>query len=181
MSDSQENSWFGTSNAPKISRSQYHDEKADLAGEFIASILYGRHKSPRPVHLPIHAHSIYSAILGIVTVLFFKCMVALSNPIYRKGEHIKWGLVSYTVVMFSVVTVQTAMSLDFTSIAYINNRGFPGIAGGELPPGPYGYKMFISAGALNVTFIVMFVLNDWLADSLMVSSLFDTISAYPSV
>ena len=180
MSDSQEKSWFGNPNAPKISRSQYQEEKIDLAGEFISSILYGTHKSPLPAHLPIHGHSIYSAILGIVTILFFKCMAVLSNPVLRKGERIKWGLVSYTVVMFLVVTVQTAMGLDLNSIAYIDNRGFPGI-GGELSPGPYGYKKFTVAGGLNVTSMVMFVLNDWLADGLMVSSLFDAAFTYPSV
>ena len=101
------------------------------------------------------------------------------NPDHRRGERIKWGLAFYTVAMFSVVTVQTAMNLNITSIAYIDNRGFPGTS--ELPPGPYGYESFIAAGALNVIPNVMFVLNDWLADGLMVSPPFDATFAYPSV
>ena len=112
-------------------------------------------------------------------MLFFQCMATMFNPDHRRGERIKWGLAFYTVAMFSVVTIQTAMNLNITSIAYIDNRGFPGTS--ELPPGPYGYESFIAAGALNVIPNVMFVLNDWLADGLMVSPPFDATFAYPSV
>ena len=180
MSSTQEKPWSDNPNAPKISLSVYHFEKASFAGAFICSILYGMHKKSLPTYQSVHVHSICSAILGIVIALFFKCIAALSNPSYRKGERIKWGLVFYTVAIFSVVTVQTAMNLDITSIAYIDNRNFPGIEG-ELPPGPYGYEMFMAAEALNVIPNVMFLLNDWLADGIMVSSLFDATFTCTSV
>ena len=96
-------------------------------------------------------------------------MAALFNPVYRKGERIKWWLVSYTVVMFSAATVFTWVNIDLLSIAYIDNREFPDE--GKLPPGPYGYQLFISSGALNVATNAMF-LSSWLAEGLLVSSLF---------
>ena len=172
MSDSQEKPWSNNPNTPKIPRSLYQYEKANFAGILICSILYGKHKTPLPAHPSIHAHSICLAILGIVIMLFFHCMATLFNPDRRRGEHIKWGLVFYTTAMFFVVTVQTAMNLDIQSVSYIDNRNFPGTTD-ALPPGPYGYPLFIAAGALNVSPNAMFFLNDWLADGLMVSSPFD--------
>ena len=76
----------------------------------------------------------------MLTVLFFKCMAALLKPLNRRGERVKWGLVSYTIAMFAFVTVYTAMNLHILSISFIDNREFPG-AGGEVHPGPYGYFM----------------------------------------
>ena len=73
--------------------------------------------------------------------------------------------------MFSVATVQTAMSLDILSISYIDNREFPGIDGViSTDPGPWGYQFFISPEALSIFPNVMFTLSDWLADGLLVRS-----------
>ena len=44
-------------------------------------------------------------ILGIIIALFFQCTASLFDSNNRKGEPIKWGFVTYTVVMFSVATV----------------------------------------------------------------------------
>ena len=104
-------------------------------------------------------------IIGIVIVLFFHCLTALFNPVNRKREGIKWGLVSYTAVMFILVTMFTAMYLNILSISYIDNREFPGIEG-VTPPGPYGYQPSL---AVNITPDFMFLLNNWLADGLLVS------------
>ena len=117
---------------------------------------------------PIRAHFVWFT-LGIIVAVFFKCMVALFNPAYRRGEPIRWGLVSYTVVMFSLVTVGTAMRLGVQSISYIDNREFRGTV-----PGPIGYQGLIVPDAINVIQNVIFALNNWLADGLLVSSLFDT-------
>ena len=102
-------------------------------------------------------------------------MAALFNPVYRRGERIKWGLVSYTVVMFSVVTVQTAMDLNLQSLSNIDSRKFPG--DDVIPPGPVGYQWFTSQGALNIIPTAMFTLTNWLADGLLVSPLFDNVFA----
>ena len=101
-------------------------------------------------------------------MLAFKCVAALINPTYRRGDPIKWGLVSYTVVMFSFVTVQTAVALYVQSISYIDDRDFPGIEG-VISPGPIGYLVFVSHEAFNIVPWVMFFLNGWLADGLLVS------------
>ena len=90
-------------------------------------------------------------------MIFFKCMAALFNPVHRRGEGIKWGLVTYTVIMFSFVTVITAMNLGILSTSYIDNCEFPGVEG-LLSPGPLGYQGSISPSVLNIVPNVMFVL-----------------------
>ena len=98
-------------------------------------------------------------ILGIVTILFFQCLAALSNPVHRRGEGIKWGLVSYTVVIFSVVTVLIAMGFRMLSTCYIDNRESPG-ADAAFPPGPPGYQLLISNNALSIIPNAMFSLSN---------------------
>jgi len=115
-------------------------------------------------------------IPGALIVLFFKCMAALFNPVYRRGEGVKWGFVSYTMIMFSLVTVLIAMDLHIQSICYIDNREFPGGRGG-LPPGPHGYMGFVFYEAIGVIPHAAFSLSNWLADGLLVSFLFDVIVA----
>ena len=101
-------------------------------------------------------------------------MVSLSNPINRMRGGIKWGLVAYTLAMFSFVTVFTATNLDIQSISYIDNRQFPGV-GSMLPPGPLGYQFLIYSKAISISRSLMFLLNNWLADGLLVSSVFSSI------
>ena len=113
-------------------------------------------------------------VLGIMIAVFFQCMAALFDPVHRRGERTKWGLVSYTMVMFSFVTVFTATNLDIQSISYIDNREFPGVEG----VGPFRYEWFISAEILTTVSNVVFPLNNWLADGLLVSSLFDVTSTH---
>ena len=145
----------------------YFFEKVWFAGNLVSAILYGaREKSTPP---SVRAHFVLSVILGIVIVLFFKCIVALFNSNHRRGEPVKWGIVSYTVVMFSLATVGTTMQLDLQSISYIDNRGFP--ARGAFPPGPIGYQLLIESQAMSVIQNVTFTLSNWLADGFLVCSL----------
>ena len=109
---------------------------------------------------------------GIVVVLFFQCMAALLSPVHRRGERIKWGLVSYTALMFSVLTIITAMNLNTRSNAFIDNREFPGVAG-KVSPGPFGYQTSIDSRAPSLSVDLMFFLNGWLADGLLVGPSFD--------
>ena len=105
-------------------------------------------------------------------MLFFNCMAALFNPAYRRGEGIKWGLVIYTVIMFSLVTVYTATKDHILSICYIDNREFSDY-------GPWGYH---EANAYSAIFIIAraaFNLNNWLADGLLVSPSFTVVTAHP--
>ena len=74
--------------------------------------------------------------------------------------------------MFSFATVLTGMQLDIQSISFIDNRRFPG-AGVLVPPGPLGYQAVTWSGPLILSPSFVFVLSNWLADGLLVSSLFD--------
>ena len=158
MSNSQGKPWSDNPNAPKISPNLYLDEKVDFAGILVASIFYGMPKPPLPRRPSTRVQSV-RFIPGMIIVVFFRRMTALFNPVYRKGEPIKpWWLVCYTVVWFSLATVLMGVNIDLLSIAYIDNREFPGFDG-NLPPGPYGYQLFTTLGVLNVTTNVMFVLS----------------------
>jgi len=156
-------------------RSSYVEEKATLAGSFIASILYG---TP-PTRLSIHTDFNRSAILGMVILLFFQCMAALLNPVHRRGEGIKWWLVSHTVAMFSFVTVYTAMNLHIQSKSFIDKRKDQALTPTISISGPLKYQLNIRVVALGIIPNVMFNLNNWLADGLLVSSLFDVTPTRP--
>lgn len=119
-----------------------------------------------PTHLSVCAHFVWF-ITGMVIVLSFKCMAALLNPVYCRGEPIKWRLVSFTMAMFSIATIGTAMNLSILSIIYIDNREYPG-AGGVIPPGPLGYRWLISPKALTIIPNLMFYVTNWLGDGLLV-------------
>lgn len=108
----------------------------------------------------------------MLTVLFFNCIAALFNPVYRRGEGIKWGLVSFTVVMFSLATVRTAMKLNFLSISYIDNREYPGVEG-VYASGPLGYQATVFFEPINLIPYSAIPLNSWLADGLLVRFLYD--------
>ena len=107
-------------------------------------------------------------------MLSFQCMAGLFNNEHRKGERIKWGLVSYTVVTFLIATVGTASILDYLSISYVDNREFPGID--MTPPGPFIYQLFTTPSAVSIIPNITFPLNNWLADGLLVSPRSDVTS-----
>ena len=131
-----------------------------------------------PTRSSIRAH--FRFILGALIMLFFQCMVALLNPAYRRGEGIKWWLVFHTVAMFLFVTVYTAMNLQIQSDSFIDNRKdilLPTIS----LSGPLTYQNCIHNTALGLIPNVMFNLNNWLADGLLVSSLSNAAPMNPGV
>ena len=107
-------------------------------------------------------------VLGVAVILFFQCMGTLMGSASRAKQGIRWGLVAHTSAMFSFVTIFTAMNMDLLSVSYIDNRAFPG--DDKAPPGPFGYQFRIFSQPINVTPYIMFFLNNWLADGLLVSS-----------
>lgn len=110
--------------------------------------------------------------VGTLAVLFFRCIAALFNPGRRKMYGINWGLVSYTVAMFSLATVFTTMNLTIGSVAYIDNREYPGVED-KAPPGPAGfYDYVIYKKPINLVSNVALISSGWLADGLLVSSSF---------
>ena len=109
-------------------------------------------------------------------MLFFQCMAGLLNPARRRKEGIRWGLVSYTVATFSLATAYTAVNINGQSLSFIDNREFPGVEG-VLPPGPLGYR-WLNSQVLSTVPDILFLLNNWLADGLLVSYLYDPASAW---
>ena len=97
-------------------------------------------------------------------------MGALFDPVNRTSGGAKWPLVAHTAAMFLFVTIYTSMYLNLQSISFIDNREYSGANGG-LPPGPLGYQHLIYNRAVSVVPHLMFMLNTWLADSLLVSIL----------
>ena len=108
-------------------------------------------------------------ILWIVIAVSFQCMTALLN---RKGGPINWGLVSHTMVTFAVVTVGTTIRFNVQLISYVDNCESPGLI---------GYQGLTNPGAPRVIEDISFALGNWLADGLLVSSLFDAAFVYPGV
>ena len=108
-------------------------------------------------------------------MVFFRCMEALLNPANRRTkEETKWGLLAHTTAMFAFVTIATAINLHLLSICYIDNREFPGVDG-VVFPGPLGYQVFIYSRAISVVPSVLFLLNNWLADGLLVGFISDSV------
>ena len=138
---------------------------------------------PPPTCLPIWADFDDLVILGGLVILFFQCMAALLNPVHRRGEGIKWWFVSYTVAMFSFVTVYTVVNLHIQSESFIDNRQdykYTGIST-VVGSGPLGYQYTIRRTALGLIPNTMFNLNNWLADGLLVSSLFNPTPTHPGI
>jgi len=110
-------------------------------------------------------------------------MVALLNPAHRREEGIKRWLIFHTVVMVSFVTVYTAMNLHIQSISFIDNRkDIPSDTSDTYDvSGPLSYLLDVRTTALGLVPNVMFNLNNWLADGLLVSSLFDAMPTRPGV
>ena len=99
-------------------------------------------------------------------VLFFKCISTLLD--HRTGRGVSWGLMAYTIAMFLFVTVYNVTTLNLQSLSFIDNRGFPGVENVS-PPGPLGYQQFIYSEAIGIVPEVMWLLNTWLANGLLVS------------
>lgn len=125
---------------------------------------------PIRARLSLFTLSANSVIAGVAIVLFFQCMHALLNPVNRVRGGINWGIVAHTAAMFSFLTIPISLDLNILSIGYINGREFPG--GNGLFPGPLGYQSLRFSGYPTATFVVialMFPLNQWLADGLLVT------------
>jgi hypothetical protein len=89
----------------------------------------------------------------------------------RTRGPIKWGLVAHTAFMFSVLTISIVIQLNAQSVCYLNGREFPVAYGG-----PLGYRSFVSSLGITAVFILMFPLNQWLADGFLVSSVLNSVT-----
>ena len=108
--------------------------------------------------------------LGIVIALFFQCMSALLHPANRtrapRGIR-QWWLVVHAAVMFSIVTIYNALNFAWLSTSYIDNREYPG--NHFLASGPIGYHFYLELSPVGIILVLLFPLNQWLADGLLVS------------
>lgn len=149
MVHSPEKPWFGgRPHAPKVSHSEYLTEKAYFAGGLIGPILY-----------------------GITIALFAKCIRALLSPVDRTSRSIRWGIMVHTVIMFLFVTIFVAVSFAAQPICYVDNRKYPGVNGKG--PGPVGYfANIVYFKAINLIPNTMFLLNNWLADGILLHRCF---------
>lgn len=119
--------------------SQYIAEKGNFAGMLLGAIFY-----------------------GIVAALFFHCVDTLLKPLNRVRRGAKWGLIAYTIVIFSLATIGTAMNLDVQSLSYIDNRFFPG-TDSSLPSGPLAYQASIDSSILDIVPRITFLVNNLLS------------------
>ena len=72
----------------------------------------------------------------------------------------------HTGAMFMFVTVFTVINLNIISTSYIDNRKFPN----DPYPGPLGFQALTYSETIGIVSTVMFLLNNWLADGLLVKS-----------
>ena len=107
-------------------------------------------------------------------------MCALLSTANRIREGVNWGLVSYTVIMFSCATVVNGGALYFASISFIDNRNFPGVEN-VAPPGPLGYQQTLCSTAAGTGPTFACSLSYWLADGLLVGRLIDPAPVFPGV
>lgn len=82
--------------------------------------------------------------------------------------------------MFSFVTIYTAVTLYIQSISYVDNREFTGVDG-VLPPKPIGYQAFIYSKAITVIATIVFLMNNSLADGLLVGPVLDSVAQVSNV
>lgn len=134
--------WSDNPSAPQVPYVVYLAEKANFAGTLASAVLY-----------------------GVAAVLFFRSMKALLNPVDRTRREVKWPFVAHTMAMFLFLTIFNITNIHLQSISYIDNREF---SGGDVGyPGPIGYQLSIYSDAINVIPFVMILLNQWLADGLL--------------
>ena len=117
-----------------------------------------------------YLRSLFGHIIpGIIIVLFIRCIRVLLDPVNRTRGGIRWPYVAHATTMFLLVTIHTGMSLHLHSISFIDNRDFPGVDKSTLT-GPIGYQALSQADPIRVVPDVVFLLNNLLADGLLVSS-----------
>ena len=108
-------------------------------------------------------------------------MAWLFDPVNCRRDGIKWGLVSYTVVVFLFATVITGTGLNLGSISFIDNREYPGSEAENISPGPLGYQVTIYQTAISVIPSLAFLVGYWLADGLLVGPSCDHMPICPHV
>jgi len=92
-------------------------------------------------------------------------MLALLWP--RSGRERNYYLAAYTFVLFALGTIFMGMNGYWLGRCFIDNRNFPG--------GPEAYANAMYSTAVPLATNSTFIIANWLADALMVSSSMITI------
>ena len=159
--------------APQISYKLYLAEKRNWAGTRIGAMVYGT--TTEPTRSSINLTSLVRfVILGIVVVLFFNCLSALFGPANRARSLIKWALVAHIGAMFTFQTISLATQLHIESISYIDNRALPDLDGSGFS-GPIAYNFLTFGEPISMVSVVTFILNNWLADGLLVGPVLNSV------
>ena len=110
-------------------------------------------------------------LLGIAVALFCQCMGVLLRPV---GRGMKLALVVHTVTLFLFLTIPVGIDLNYLSMVYVDIREFPG--NHQYPPGPIGSYEIVTNSAAGIISDVMFPLNQWLADGLLVGPISNSVA-----
>ncbi|KAI0259602.1 hypothetical protein BC834DRAFT_962042 [Gloeopeniophorella convolvens] len=105
------------------------------------------------------------AILGAVAygsafTLFAICLNILVKQTNRTNIKIKGAFIAYITILFILGTIFMAASAEFTQLAFIDNRNYPG--------GPAAYENAMFSIPVDMAGNVAFVLTTWFADALLV-------------
>ena len=103
-------------------------------------------------------------------------MGALLNPVCGTKKAIKWGLVAQTFVMFSFLTIANLINDDLLSVEFVNNREFS--EAGRLL-GPFNYAFFVDEEAEGTVAGFLPLINQWLANGLLVSPASNPVAHVP--
>ena len=100
-------------------------------------------------------------------------MVALLSSGDRAKRDVRWGLVAYTMALFSFLTIALGIDLYLDRTLFIDNREFPG--NDISPPGPLGYSDSITYDVINLVYFILYPLTQWLNDGFLVCSTSNTV------
>jgi hypothetical protein len=128
------------SNTPDESPAQLYAEKAWLAGSIMTGVGY-----------------------GVVLALFWLCLRSLwYRTRVKDADYTRnYFFLVYVCVMFTLGTLFIGSNSQFTQLAFINDRNFPG--------GPSAWEVEMFSISVDEISNVSFVLADWCATALMVS------------
>lgn len=128
-------------NAPCLNPAGYIRRKLEFTALMIGVILY-----------------------GVTIALFFQSLRALFYPM--KGR-VTWGLVTHTVAMFLCLTISVTTELSQLAPFYIDDREYPQFTASMGILEPWEYLWGSDWPAMSILSNLMFPLNQWLADGLL--------------
>ncbi|KAI0258330.1 hypothetical protein BC834DRAFT_975244 [Gloeopeniophorella convolvens] len=105
--------------------------------------------------------AILSAVAyGSAFTLFAICLNILIKQTNRTNIKIKGAFIAYITILFILGTIFMVSSAEFTQLAFIDNRNFPG--------GPAAYENAMFSIPVDMAGNAAFVLTTWFADALLV-------------